>query len=171
MFRLQLRSSFRSQGVQEKSVPGRVRLWVGLLSLTFILVGCGGSDDVRDTVLEGTASKGPFEVGSTVTAYRLNADGSRSGESQTAQTTAATGPISWRLCWVRRTQRPRGLTAVHSSWNRKVVQHLQANPAAMQADRRHCLVAPAGQRKSETRRMPRPVQAHCLRHRAQAAPR
>ncbi len=86
---------------------------VSIVTATALLVGCGSSGgDTTDTEAqtpetltsvqsEGTApaNKGPFAVGSTVTAYKLNSDGSRSSESNTTQTVDDKGTFTISVSW------------------------------------------------------------------------
>lgn len=54
---------------------------------------------MSESLVRGTATKGPFEVGSTLTAYALNPDGSRSLLSETLQTTNPQGTFQFSLPW------------------------------------------------------------------------
>jgi len=81
---------------------------VSIVTATALLVGCGssgGSDSVTSpdapTQSQGTApaNKGPFALGSTVTAYKLNSDGSRSTETNSTKTTDDKGTFTISVPW------------------------------------------------------------------------
>ena len=81
---------------------------VSIVTATALLVGCGGgggTDSVTPaetpTQSQGTApaNKGPFALGSTVTAYKLNSDGSRGTETNSTKTIDNKGTFTISVPW------------------------------------------------------------------------
>ncbi len=82
---------------------------VSIATATALLVGCGSSGGGEPEVnppetavqSEGTApaNKGPFALGSTVTAYKLNSDGTRSSETNSTKTVDDKGTFTISVPW------------------------------------------------------------------------
>ncbi len=88
-----------------------IRYFIGFIVVVALLIGCGGgggggSSSSVGAGAKGVGAKGPFKQGSTVIAYKLNADGSRSTTSKQTSITDDIGHFNFAtsLPWTGATE-------------------------------------------------------------------